>query len=106
MRRGAHHDGIDISARAGAAVRAAESGRVVHADDSLPGYGKLVIVKHTGPYSTVYAHNRKILVRVGEFVKKGQVISEVGQTGRASAPHLHFEIRRDGAPGNPLDYLP
>lgn len=106
MRGGAHHDGIDIRAASGTAVRAAEAGRVVHADDSLPGYGKLVILKHAGPYSTVYAHNRKILVRVGEFVKKGQVIAEVGQTGRASAPHLHFEVRRDGAAKDPLDYLP
>ncbi len=102
---GAHHDGIDISGRSGTAVRAAEAGRVIHSDDSLAGYGNMVIVKHLGVYSTVYAHNRRNLVKVGEFVQRGQVIAELGETGRTTAPHLHFEVRQDGHPANPLDYL-
>ena len=104
-RDGAHHDGIDISVPSRTQVHAAEAGRVVHSDNSLAGYGNMIIVKHKGAFSTVYAHNRRNLVKVGAFVEKGQVIAESGQTGRASAPHLHFEIRRDGAPRNPLTYL-
>jgi murein DD-endopeptidase MepM/ murein hydrolase activator NlpD len=105
-RNGAHHDGIDIPARKGTPVRAAEAGRVVHSGNSLAGYGNMVILKHTGAFSTVYAHNRKNLVRVGQFVDKGDVIAEVGDTGRATAPHVHFEIRHNGSPRNPVKYLP
>jgi murein DD-endopeptidase MepM/ murein hydrolase activator NlpD len=105
-RDGAHHDGIDIPARKGTSIRAAEAGRVVHSSNSLAGYGNMVILKHTGAFSTVYAHNRKNLVRVGQFVDKGDVIAEVGDTGRASAPHVHFEIRHNGSPRNPVQYLP
>ncbi len=106
MRNGAHHDGIDIPARAGTAIRAAESGRVIHADDNLAGYGNMIIVKHVGRLSTVYAHNRKNKVGVGQFVEKGQIIGEVGDTGRTTTPHLHFEVRSDGRPRDPLNYLP
>ncbi|MEE9281503.1 MAG: M23 family metallopeptidase [Myxococcota bacterium] len=105
LRGNAHHDGIDISGRSGIEIRAAEAGRVIHSDDSLAGYGNVVILKHAGVFSTVYAHNRRNLVKVGEFVERGQVIAELGQSGRASAPHLHFEIRRHGRPADPLDYL-
>ena len=105
VRDGAHHDGIDISAPRGTEVRAIESGRVIHSDASLKGYGNMVIVKHSGRYSSVYAHNRRNLVRVGDFVERGDVIAEVGRTGRASSPHLHLEIRRDGKARNPLDFL-
>jgi murein DD-endopeptidase MepM/ murein hydrolase activator NlpD len=106
IRDGAHHTGLDIRAPVGTVVRAAESGRVVHANAKLEGYGNMIIIRHSGRFSTVYAHNHRNLVRPGDFVEKGQVIAEVGQTGRASAPHLHFEVRRDGAPDDPLDYLP
>lgn len=105
LRRGAHHDGLDIKAPKGTVVRAAEAGRVIHADDSLSGYGNLIIIKHAGRLSSVYAHNRVMLVRVGQFVEKGDSIAEVGQTGNASTPHLHFEIRSDGSPRDPLSYL-
>jgi murein DD-endopeptidase MepM/ murein hydrolase activator NlpD len=106
MRNGAHHDGLDIQVPPGTRVVAAEAGRVVHSDGSLAGYGNTIIIKHSGRFSTVYAHNRRNLVEVGAFVEKGQVIAEAGRTGRASAPHLHFEVRRDGSPRNPLEYLP
>jgi lipoprotein NlpD len=105
LRRGAHHDGLDIKAPSGTIVRAAESGRVIHADDSLSGYGNLIIIKHAGRLSSVYAHNRKMLVGVGQFVEKGDAIAEVGDSGNASTPHLHFEIRNDGNPRDPLEYL-
>jgi lipoprotein NlpD len=100
-----NHDGIDIRAGSGTVVRAAESGRVIHADASLAGYGKMIVIKHAGRLSSVYAHNRKLLVEVGQFVEKGEPIAEVGETGNATTPHLHFEIRSDGSPRNPLDYL-
>jgi murein DD-endopeptidase MepM/ murein hydrolase activator NlpD len=106
LRNMARHDGIDISARPGTLIRAAEAGRVVHSDDELSGYGNMIILKHSGAYATVYAHNHRNLVEEGQFVEKGDVIGEVGQTGRASAPHVHFEVRRNGSPQNPLDYLP
>jgi murein DD-endopeptidase MepM/ murein hydrolase activator NlpD len=105
-RRGRHHDGLDIPAKAGTPVRAAEAGRVIHSGGGLGDYGKVVIVKHAGRYSTVYAHNRRNLVRKGEFVEKGQVIAEVGKTGNATGAHVHFEVRRDRRPQNPLLYLP
>jgi murein DD-endopeptidase MepM/ murein hydrolase activator NlpD len=105
-RRGRHHDGIDIPAKAGTAVRAAEAGRVIHSGGGLGDYGRVVIVKHVGRYSTVYAHNRRNRVREGEFVEKGQVIAEVGKTGNASGAHVHFELRHDRRPQDPLLYLP
>ena len=101
-----HHEGIDIPAREGTAVAAAESGRVVYSGGRLGDYGNVVIVKHSGRYATVYAHNRRNLVRKGDFVEKGQEIAQVGDTGNASAPHLHFEIRRDRLAHDPLLYLP
>jgi lipoprotein NlpD len=100
------HEGIDIPAREGTSVVAAEAGRVIHSGTELGDYGNVVIVKHAGRYATVYAHNRRNLVRKGEFVEKGQRIAQVGETGNASAPHLHFEIRRDRLAHDPLLYLP
>ena len=104
-RHGRWHDGVDLAAKRGTPIRAAEAGKVIHSG-SLGDYGKTVIVKHAGHYRTVYAHARKTCVRKGQFVEKGQKIAEVGSTGRASGPHLHFEIRRGETPENPLLYLP
>jgi murein DD-endopeptidase MepM/ murein hydrolase activator NlpD len=104
-RRTRMHEGVDIAARSGTPVRAAEAGRVIHAG-RLGGYGKVVVVRHEGRYETVYAHNRRFRVRKGNRVRKGQVIAEVGETGNASAPHLHFEVRRDDDPRDPLLFLP
>jgi len=99
------HEGIDLCAKPGTPVLAAEAGRVIesgwHGD-----YGHVVIVKHAGRYSTVYAHNRRNRVKKGAFVEKGDVLAEVGQTGNASGPHLHFEIRRERQAEDPLRYLP
>lgn len=104
-RRGGRHEGIDIPARRGTPIYAAEAGRVVHSGGGLGDYGRVVIVKHVGSYQTVYAHNQRNLVRKGEFVERGQVIAEVGSTGNASGPHLHFEIRRERRAQDPLAYL-
>jgi murein DD-endopeptidase MepM/ murein hydrolase activator NlpD len=104
-RHGRWHEGVDLAAGRGTSIRAAEAGKVIHSG-GLGDYGKTVIVKHAGHYRTVYAHARKICVRKGQFVEKGHKIAEVGSTGRASGPHLHFEIRRGETPKNPLLYLP
>ena len=100
------HQGIDIPAQEGAPIVAAESGRVIHSGARLGDYGNVVIVKHAGRYLTVYAHNRRNLVDRGDFVEKGEVIAQVGETGNASGPHLHFEIRRDRLAQDPQLYLP
>ena len=105
-RRGRRHEGIDVPAKRGTPVYAAESGRVIHSGGGLGAYGKVVILKHSGRYSTVYAHNQKNLVRKGDFVEKGELIAKVGSSGNASGPHLHFEVRRDRRPHNPIAYLP
>jgi murein DD-endopeptidase MepM/ murein hydrolase activator NlpD len=105
-RKGRPHEGVDIAAKQGTPIRAAEAGRVIHSGWGLGAYGRVVIVKHAGKYSTVYAHNRKNTVSVGEFVERGQVIAQVGATGNASGPHVHFEIRRDRSPQNPISFLP
>jgi murein DD-endopeptidase MepM/ murein hydrolase activator NlpD len=103
-RRGAH-EGIDIAAPRGTAVLAAEAGKVVFAG-RMSDYGKMVIVKHTGNYRSIYAHVRRFHVRKGSFVESGQKIAEVGTTGNATGPHLHFEIRERDRPRNPMLYLP
>jgi len=105
-RHGRPHDGIDIGAPEGSPVRAAAAGEVVYSSHRLTGYGNLIIIRHTRDMFTAYAHNRVNLVRRGQHVKQGQIIARVGRTGRASGPHLHFEVRRGPTPVNPLYYLP
>jgi len=100
-----HHDGIDIQAPRGTVVHAAQAGRVIYSA-SLRGYGNLVIVDHGGGLATVYAHNQRNLVRVGGRVSAGQPIATLGATGRTTAPHLHFEVRKDNVARDPLAYLP
>lgn len=99
------HEGIDLGAPPGTPIFAAEAGRVIHSG-RLGAYGKAVIVKHSGAYRSFYAHARRLFVEKGEFVERGQKIAEVGATGRATGPHLHFEIRRGETPHDPLLYLP
>lgn len=99
------HDGIDISAAEGSPILAIESGEVLYSDQ-LRGYGNLIIIRHPGGFVSVYSHNRRNLVREGQRVAKGEVIGEVGSTGRVSGPHLHFEIRKDNVAQDPLHYLP
>jgi murein DD-endopeptidase MepM/ murein hydrolase activator NlpD len=104
-RSGRRHEGIDIPAKLGTTVRAAEAGRVIHSG-KLAAYGNVVIIKHSGRYSTVYAHNDRNRVEKGQFVERGDPIATVGRTGNASGSHLHFEVRRDRIAHDPLDFLP
>jgi septal ring factor EnvC (AmiA/AmiB activator) len=97
--------GIDISAKEGSRVTASMDGKVVYCDPQFKGFGQTVILDHAGGYQTVYSYNSEILVRTGEQVRQGQTIARAGQSGRASRPMLHFEIRRDGQPQNPSRYL-
>ncbi|AWB09582.1 peptidase M23 family [Thermodesulfobium acidiphilum] len=99
------HTGIDIGAEYGSPIVAADSGRVVYSG-WYDGYGKAIIIDHGGGVSTLYAHASRLIAYVGENVRQGQVIGYVGDTGYATGPHLHFEIRINGKPVNPLLYLP
>jgi len=106
-RRGSRmHDGIDIGDKEGTPIHAAASGEVVYSDSRLSGYGKLVIIRHGKNLFTAYGHNQRNLVRKGAKVKAGDVIARVGHTGRATGPHLHFEVRQGSTPVNPIAYLP
>lgn len=97
--------GIDIAGRLGDSVSAAAAGSVVYAGTGLRGYGKLVIIRHNDQFLSAYAHTSKILVEEGELVKVRQKIAEIGSTG-SSDTRLHFEIRMDGQPINPMRFLP
>jgi len=106
MRNGEKHAGIDIKAEAGKPVMAADSGKVIYSGNGLNGYGNLIIIKHEGTFFTVYAHNKKNLASEGSLVEKGEEIAQVGDTGRATTPHLHFEIRKNKVTVDPTLYLP
>ncbi|MDP6560786.1 MAG: LysM peptidoglycan-binding domain-containing M23 family metallopeptidase [Candidatus Binatia bacterium] len=99
------HDGIDIAAIEGTPIRAVQNGEVIYSD-RLRGYGNLIIIRHPRRIVSVYAHNRKNLVREGQKIAQGKVIAKVGSTGRVTGPHLHFEVRKKNVAQNPLYYLP
>jgi len=97
--------GIDIKGTVGQKVKSVAVGKVVYSGSGLKGYGNLLIIKHNYLYLSAYANNRHLLVKEGELVKKGQVIAEIGGVVGKTAS-LHFEIRKNGSPVNPLEYLP
>ena len=102
------HEGLDFLAVIGTPVRASRSGKVASADKNR-GMGNYVIIKHPGRVVTVYGHLLRAYVTKGKFVRQGEIIAEVGKTGNANyaniEPHLHFEVRKDGMPQDPLEYL-
>ena len=102
---GGKNDGINIAAAWGTPVRASAAGTVTYAGNELKDYGNLVLVKHSGGYTTAYAHAERLVVARGDFVARGQVIAYAGQTGDVSTPQLHFEIRSATVPVNPRSYL-
>jgi murein DD-endopeptidase MepM/ murein hydrolase activator NlpD len=102
---GGKNDGINLAASKDAPIHASASGTVTYAGDELKNYGNLVLVKHSGGYTTAYAHADRLIVTRGEFVTRGQIIGYVGQTGDVASPQLHFEIRTGTTPVNPRSYL-
>lgn len=103
--RDAGKKGLDITGKQGQAIYAAASGDIVYSGSGLRGYGQLIIIKHNDTYLSAYAHNAQLHVREDQKVKKGQHIANMGSSG-AGTPMLHFEVRRNGKPVDPLRYLP
>ncbi|MDE0311971.1 MAG: M23 family metallopeptidase, partial [Caldilineaceae bacterium] len=101
------HRAIDVGARAGAPIVAADSGYVIKASHGWNGgYGRMVMIDHGNGFVSLYAHMNTVYVRQGENVAKGEQLGTVGNTGRSTGPHLHFEIRQNGAARNPFYFLP
>jgi len=98
------HEGIDLAAPSGTPVKAAAAGTVIFAGEQ-EGYGLIAIVQHPDGLITLYAHNRDLRVKTGQTVRDGQVLATVGESGRTSGPHLHFEVRKGGKPVDPLLFL-
>jgi murein DD-endopeptidase MepM/ murein hydrolase activator NlpD len=103
---GGSNDGIDLAVPEGTAIRAADDGVVAYAGNELKGYGNLVLVRHANGFVTAYANASEIAVKRNDQVHRGQVIAKSGQTGSAPTPQLHFEIRKNSAPVDPMQYLP
>ena len=104
--QGLQNDGINISAPRGAPVRAAENGVVAYSGNELRGFGNLLLLKHKGGWITAYAHNESLLVKRGDKIKKGQIISKVGSSGSVNKPQLHFELRKGKRAIDPIKHLP
>ncbi len=103
-RWGKMHEGIDFSVPIGTSVKAAGDGRVIYSGWAR-GYGQTVIIEHQKGLKTLYAHNTRLLVSVGEWVIRGEIISKSGNTGTTTGPNLHFEVQVNGRPVNPIGYL-
>ncbi len=102
LRKNKMHTGVDIGADKGASIVAANSGTVIMAHYDKNGYGNMVVIDHGGGITTLYAHASKLLVKVGDKVKSGQTIAKVGSTGLSTGNHLHFEVRVNGEPKDPM----
>ena len=100
-----HHDGIDIPAPKGTPIVAVDTGVVIYSDNGIRGYGNMIVIAHGDDIFTVYAHNKKNKVDKGDRVDKGQEIAQIGNTGRSTGPHLHFEIRVKNKVRNPAQFL-
>jgi len=105
QRQSGLNDGIDISVPEGTSVKAAENGVVIYAGSDLEGFGNLILLRHADGYVTAYAHNKSNNVKKGTQVRRGDVIAQSGRTGGAAVPMLHFEVRKDSKPVNPIKYL-
>ena len=102
---GKANDGINVSVPEGTPIKAAEDGTVAYSGNELKGYGNLILVRHPNGYVTAYAHASELLVKRGDTVKRGQVIAKSGQSGEVASPQLHFEIRDNSKPVDPLQFL-
>lgn len=104
-RWGTRHEGIDLACAYGTSIHASDGGKVVYSGWNSGGYGYLVIIDHGNGFQTYYGHNSQNVVSVGDMVAQGEVIAKVGSTGNSTGNHVHFEIRKNGVPTNPFDYL-
>jgi murein DD-endopeptidase MepM/ murein hydrolase activator NlpD len=104
-KRRRHHAGLDLAAPSEAPVRAIRAGTVVFADPH-GGYGNLIVIEHHNGMTSHYGHLHEISTEIGKSVSAGEIIGTVGTTGQVTGPHLHFEIRRDGAPVDPITIFP
>lgn len=104
-RWGRAHEGIDISAHVGSHIVAAAEGVVVYSGSEIGGYGNITVIAHKNGFFTVYAHAKSNFTRPGQRVYRGQVISQIGMTGRTTGPHLHFEVRKNGEAIDPTSFL-
>lgn len=102
---GLHNDGINLGAPRGTPIKVGDNGTVAYVGNELRGFGNLVLVRHADGWITAYAHCEEILVKVGDQVKRGQVVARVGSTGGVDQPQLHFELRKGKQPVNPRSYL-
>ncbi len=102
---GMRNDGINIATRRGAEVRAAEDGVVAYAGNELKGFGNMLLLRHADGWMTAYAHNEKVLVKLGDRVRRGQVVARVGSSGNVTTPQLHFEIRKGTVAVDPSRHL-
>lgn len=100
------HLGIDLAAPKGTPILSSHSGTVIYTGREFKGYGKMVMIEDSNGWATLYAHFNKILVQEGQKIAQGEILGEMGQTGRATGVHLHFEIRKKMGPVDPLPYLP
>ncbi|MFN8370824.1 MAG: M23 family metallopeptidase [Bacteriovoracaceae bacterium] len=100
-----HHDGIDIPASVGSHILAAYDGKVIYSGKAIRGFGNLTIISHKNGFYTIYAHARRNYTKKGQFVYQGQVIAQVGNTGRSTGPHLHFEVRKFDTAVNPVPFF-
>ncbi len=102
---GSHNDGVNLAVPRGTEVKAAEAGVVAYAGSELKAYGKLILIRHANNWVSAYAHNDEILVKRGDKVRRGQVISRAGTTGSVTQPQLHFELRKGSSPVDPMKYI-
>lgn len=105
MRWGRKHEGVDIGGRIGSHIVAAADGVVVYSGDEIGGYGNITVIAHKNGYFSVYAHAKSNFTTQGQRVYRGQVIAQIGMTGRSYGPHLHFEVRKNGQAIDPTDFL-
>jgi murein DD-endopeptidase MepM/ murein hydrolase activator NlpD len=105
LKKNKFHSGLDIAVPSGTQVKAADGGKVLISGWN-GGYGYYIAIDHGNGISTAYAHNSRLLVKEGDVVYQGQVIAGSGSTGLSTGPHLHFEVRINGAPVDPVKYLP
>ncbi len=102
---GFYNDGINIVSQKGAEVISSEDGKVIYSGNEIPGYGNLILIKHSKNWITAYAHLSEVFIEKGRLVKKGQKIGSVGSTGNVRSPQLHFEIRKGKEAVDPLEFL-